>query len=76
MVVTNGDQRLATAGTGDVLSGILAALLAVGLAPARAAAAAAWLHAEAASRAGDGLVAGDLPDLLPAVLRELTGASG
>ena len=44
----NGDARLATAGTGDVLSGILGALLATGMDPLRAAASAAWLHAEAA----------------------------
>ena len=48
LVVANGDARLATAGTGDVLSGILGAQLATGLDPFRAAATAAWLHAEAA----------------------------
>ena len=46
LVVANGDQRLATAGTGDVLSGILGALLATGMDPLRAAASAAWLHAD------------------------------
>ncbi len=76
MVVTNGDQRLATAGSGDVLAGVLAALLAAGLDPARAAAAAAWLHAGAADRAGEGLVAGDLPTQLPAVVSDLIGTAG
>lgn len=68
LVVTSGDARLATAGTGDVLTGIVAALLAGGLDPLRAAAAGAHLH----GRAGNlgwrrGLVAGDLPDLVPVV---------
>jgi NAD(P)H-hydrate epimerase len=72
LVTSNGDARLATAGTGDVLSGILGALLATGMDPLRAAAAAAWLHAEAARRGPVvGLVAGDLVDLLPRVLDRL-----
>lgn len=69
LLVTNGDQRLATAGTGDVLAGIIAALLARGAAPAHAAAGGAWLHA-AAAQAGPrhGLVASDLLLELPGVL--------
>jgi len=59
---------LATAGTGDVLAGIAAALLARGLPAFDAACAAAWLHAEAARRAGPGLIAEDLPPQLPAAL--------
>ncbi|SER52212.1 yjeF C-terminal region, hydroxyethylthiazole kinase-related/yjeF N-terminal region [Tranquillimonas rosea] len=59
---------LATAGTGDVLTGLIAGLLARGLAPGRAAATAAWLHVEAARRVGPGLIAEDLPEVLPAVL--------
>ena len=71
-VVTAGDARLATAGTGDVLAGICGALLAQQVRPAEAAAAAAWLHGEAARRGpAIGLVAGDIPDLLPLVLSEL-----
>lgn len=67
--VTNGDQRLATAGTGDVLAGIIGALLARGLTGPRAAVAGAWIHAEAARAAGDlGLVASDVVDRLPDVL--------
>jgi NAD(P)H-hydrate epimerase len=70
LVVANGDARLATAGTGDVLSGIIGALLARAVDPQRAAAAAAWLHAAAAG-IGDGLIASDLVDGLPSVLAEL-----
>ena len=71
-VVVDGDARLATAGTGDVLSGIIGALLSRGTDPLSAAAAGAWLHARA-GRAGprDGLVASDLVDALPGVLEEL-----
>jgi NAD(P)H-hydrate epimerase len=66
---TTGGPWLATAGTGDVLSGIVGALAARGLPAFRAAAAGAWLHGRAADVAGHaGLVAGDLIDALPAVL--------
>lgn len=72
LVVTAGDARLATAGTGDVLSGIIGALLASGMKPLQAAAAGAWLHGQAGRRGQrHGLVASDLPDLIPAVLEEL-----
>jgi ADP-dependent NAD(P)H-hydrate dehydratase / NAD(P)H-hydrate epimerase len=72
LVTTEGDARLATAGTGDVLSGIIASLLAQGLGPLRAAAAGAWLHGRAAHLGfRRGLVAGDLVDRLPAVLADL-----
>jgi NAD(P)H-hydrate epimerase len=72
LVVDRGDARLATAGTGDVLSGIIGALLACGLGPLRAAAAAAWVHGEAATLGPRrGLLAGDLTDLIPTVLGRL-----
>lgn len=72
LVTANGDARLATAGTGDVLSGILGALLATGMDAFRAAAAAAWLHAEAAGRMpAAGLVAGDVVGALPEVIAGL-----
>jgi ADP-dependent NAD(P)H-hydrate dehydratase / NAD(P)H-hydrate epimerase len=72
LVVDHGDERLATAGSGDVLAGMIAALLATGLAPERAAAAAAWLHADAARRGPRrGLLAGDIIDLIPAALGAL-----
>ncbi|HNJ97334.1 MAG TPA: NAD(P)H-hydrate dehydratase [Ilumatobacteraceae bacterium] len=71
-VVTAGDARLATAGTGDVLAGIIGALLACGVPAAEAAAAGAWLHGRAAMRAPDrGMVASDIAPHLPAVLAEL-----
>jgi hydroxyethylthiazole kinase-like uncharacterized protein yjeF len=71
-VVTSGDARLATAGTGDVLSGIIGALLAQGLPPLDAAAAGAWIHGRAASLGPSrGLVAGDVVDLLPAAFAEV-----
>ncbi len=72
LVVTAGDARLATAGTGDVLSGIIGALLAGGMKPLQAAAAAAWVHGQAGRRGlRHGLIASDLPELIPAVLEDL-----
>jgi hydroxyethylthiazole kinase-like uncharacterized protein yjeF len=62
---------LATAGAGDVLGGLIAGLMARGLAPMAAAEAAAWLHVEAARAVGPGLIAEDLPEALPGVLRGL-----
>jgi len=73
-VIASGDARLATAGTGDVLSGTVGALLARGVPAMEAAAGGAWLHARAgAIGAAEGLVASDLVDRLPAVLAEVTG---
>jgi NAD(P)H-hydrate repair Nnr-like enzyme with NAD(P)H-hydrate dehydratase domain len=72
LVTTTGDERLATAGTGDVLTGIIGALLAQGVEPFHAAAAGAWLHGRAASAAtAHGFVAGDIAEHLPAVLEDL-----
>lgn len=62
---------LATAGTGDVLAGVVAALLGRGVAPRLAATFGAWLHAAAARRFGPGLIAEDLPETLPSVFREI-----
>lgn len=71
---TTGDARLATAGTGDVLTGTIVALLAQGVAADRAAAAGAHLHGRAGALAWRrGLVAGDLVERLPAALAELPG---
>ncbi len=72
LVTTTGDERLATAGTGDVLAGVIGGLLAQGLDPARAAAAGAFLHGRAGALGWPrGLVAGDLPPALPAALAEV-----
>ncbi|MEY4362018.1 MAG: hypothetical protein RL391_1324 [Actinomycetota bacterium] len=74
LMTDNADERLATAGTGDVLSGVIGALLARGIDPFHAAAAGAWIHAEASRRGPRaGFIAGDLPDLLPEVFVELEG---
>jgi NAD(P)H-hydrate epimerase len=67
----NAPPELASAGTGDVLAGIVLGLLAQGMAAFEAAAAAAWLHGAAASDIGPGLIAEDLSEALPAVLRRL-----
>ncbi|MBI3257083.1 MAG: NAD(P)H-hydrate dehydratase [Actinobacteria bacterium] len=69
LLVTSGDARLATAGSGDVLSGVIAALLARGMRPLEAAASAAHLHGRAAGLGSpQGLVAGDVAEYLPAAL--------
>jgi len=67
----NAPPELATAGSGDVLSGLVTGLLAQGLDPFRAAAAACWLHGDAAADFGPGLVADDISEALPAALRRL-----
>jgi hydroxyethylthiazole kinase-like uncharacterized protein yjeF len=62
---------LASAGTGDVLSGMIAALRARGLDPFDAACDAVWLHGRAAEAAGPGMIADDLVNAIPAVLADL-----
>jgi len=72
LIANSGSPRLATAGTGDVLSGVLGAFLARGLPPLEAAAFAAHTHGRAASQGrAEGLIASDLPELVSAWLSEV-----
>ena len=72
MITDHVSASLATAGTGDVLAGMILGLLAQGMDPFLAACAASWIHGEAGLRYGVGLIAEDLPDIFPAVLADLT----
>jgi NAD(P)H-hydrate epimerase len=71
IVNTNAPPSLATAGSGDVLSGLILGLLAQDVDAFMAAAAGVWMHGAAPADFGPGLLAEDLPDLIPAVLRRL-----
>ena len=72
-VNATGSPALATAGSGDVLAGLVAGLLAPGMPAFEAACAAVWMHGRAGEKLGFGLIADDLPPAVPALLRELLG---
>ncbi|MCA6110583.1 NAD(P)H-hydrate dehydratase [Bradyrhizobium cenepequi] len=75
-IAANAPPWLATAGAGDVLSGIIAGLLAQSVPAFEGASIGAWMHGEAAAEAGPGLIAEDLPETLPPVFRRVYDGLG
>ena len=74
VIHSQGVPYLATAGSGDVLIGVIAGLVAQGMPVMDAASAGVWLHGRAGLTLGPGLIAEDLPDILPQVYRDLADA--
>jgi NAD(P)H-hydrate repair Nnr-like enzyme with NAD(P)H-hydrate dehydratase domain len=75
LIADNAPPQLATAGSGDVLAGMIGGLLAQGMPVLQAACSAVWLHGEAGLAKGRGLIAEDIPEVLPEVFRELVSRS-
>ncbi|CAN5306306.1 bifunctional ADP-dependent NAD(P)H-hydrate dehydratase/NAD(P)H-hydrate epimerase [soil metagenome] len=75
-IAGNAPPWLATAGSGDVLAGIIGGMLAQGVAAFEAACIGVWLHGETGAEAGPGLIAEDLPEVMPAVFRRLYDTLG
>ena len=75
LVNTTGTPFLATAGSGDVLAGLIAGLIAQGMASFEAVAATAWIHGRAGQAFGPGLTADDLPEIIPHIFNNLAPLS-
>jgi NAD(P)H-hydrate epimerase len=76
LLTPTGGAGLATAGSGDVLAGVIGALLARGLEPFEAAGVGAWWHGRAGDLLDEGALASDVADALPRTLAAIRGAGG